>query len=389
MPRYDFDTVINRRGHGGIKWNLYPEDILPMWIADSDFRSPDEVVAALIKQAEHGVFGYTDSGNPEFALACARWTKVRFGWEADPAWVEFAPGVCAGLALCVKAYTDPGDNIVMFTPTYPPFYAISKSNGRNPVSCPLISRGEGLYAVDFFALEEKLAHPKARLLFLCNPQNPTGHVFSREELLEIGALCLKHDVLVISDEIHCDYVFPGHRHIPFSSLSRELAEISLVAINPSKTFNLADLHTAAMISSSAEMLARYRAEVVSASLGKNSFGVAALSTAYNQCDDYANEVVDYVRANLEYAVEFIGRNIPKIKAYMPQSTYVLWLDCSALGMQSQDDLMRLFLEKGKLALNSGTDYGPEGYQFARINLACPRSLVEEGLRRLKIAVEKT
>lgn len=387
MPRYDFDTVINRRGHGGIKWNLYPEDVLPMWIADSDFRSPDEVVAALVRQAEYGVFGYTDSSNPEFGLACARWMKARFGWEADPSWVEFAPGVCAALALCVKAYTAPGDNIVMFTPTYPPFYVISKNNGRNPVSCPLISRGEGLYVVDFSALEEKLAHPKARLLFLCNPQNPTGHVFSREDLLEIGALCLKHDVLVISDEIHCDYVFPGRRHIPFPSLSKELAEISLVAINPSKTFNLADLHTAAVISPSAEMLARYRAETVSASLGKHSFGVTALSTAYNQCDDYADEVVDYVRANLEYAVDFIDRNIPKIKAYMPQSTYVLWLDCSALGMKSQDKLMNLFLEKGKLALNSGTDYGPEGSQFARMNLACPRSLVEDGLRRLKSATE--
>lgn len=385
MPRYDFDRIVNRRGEDGVKWNFYREDVLPMWIADSDFKAPDEVVAALIKRAEHGVFGYTNSAKPDFGEACARWMRVRFGWAVDPGWVEFVPGVCAGLALCVKAYSKPGDNVVMLTPTYPPFYQICHDNGRNPLSSPLLGDGCGNYTINFTGLEEKLSHPRTRLMFLCNPQNPTGCVFSREELLKIGELCLKYGVLVISDEIHCDYVFPGRTHIPFSSLSKELAEISLVMINPSKTFNIADLHTGAVISASENILKRFKAEVACASLGRHSFGVIALTTAYNQCDDYADEVLAYIHTNMKFAVDYINRHIPKIRAYMPQSTYVLWLDCSGLGISSQEDLLALFLEKGKLALNSGTDYGPEGYQYVRMNLACPRSLVEEGLRRLKQA----
>lgn len=284
MSDHDFDQILNRRGEDSVKWNLYPADVLPMWIADSDFRAPVEVVNALLKRVEHGIFGYTDSENQDFARACAHWLYSRFGWEASPDWVEFTPGVCAGLALCVKAFTSPGDQVVMLTPTYPPFYSIPHENGRYPVACPLIKRdgptghGDGDYRIDFADLESKLAHPRARLMFLCNPQNPTGRVFRRDELLRIGELCLKHGVLLISDEIHCDYVFEPHRHIPFPSLSPELAQISVTAINPSKTFNIADLHTAALISPNPALRNRLRAEITGAGLNRHSFGVIAAVT---------------------------------------------------------------------------------------------------------------
>ena len=390
MSEYDFDQIVNRRGEDGIKWNLYPEDVLPMWIADSDFRAPEAVVAALQQRVEHGVFGYTDAEGKAFEQACAGWMRTRFGWDVSPDWIAYTPGVCAGLALCIKALSSPGDHVVMLTPTYPPFYSIPSENGRYPIaSSLLLRRGAGgmEYQIDFDDLENKLAHPRARLMLLCNPQNPTGRVFRREELLRIGEICLEHGVLVLSDEIHCDYVFAPQQHIPFPSLAPELAAISVTAINPSKTFNIADFHTAALIAPEPVLLKRLQAEIGAASLGRHSLGIIAATTAYTQCAAYADQVCAYIYSNLKYAVDYIKRFIPGIQAYLPQSTYVLWLDCAGLGLASQDDLMRLLLEKGRLALNSGLDYGREGLQHVRINLACPRALAEEGMRRLHIAAQ--
>ena len=385
MSQFNFDQILVRRGFDGYKWNRYPQDILPMWVADSDFKSPQEVIDALAQRVKHGIFGYTHPEDQAFAKAAARWMQVRFAWEADPAWVEFSPGVCAALSLCVNAFSTPGDDVVMLTPVYPPFFLSLISNGRNPVSSSLRLCNNN-YEIDFEDLENKLSQPRARVLFLCNPHNPTGRVFTRAELLRIGELCLKHHIIVISDEIHCDYVYPGHKHIPFPALSKELAQISLTTISPSKTFNIADMHTAAVLSASPQLLARYRAASSSANLGKHSLGIIAFTTAYTQCDAYADAALQYVQANLEYAVNYISQHIPEIKAYMPQSTYLLWLDCSGLGFALQDDLMNFFLNKAKVALNSGTDYGPEGKQFMRINLACPRELVQEGLSRIEKAI---
>ena len=385
MPQFNFDQIFPRRGFDGYKWNLYPQDILPMWVADSDFKSPQQVIDALANRVEHGIFGYTLPNDLAFGEAAARWVKVRFGWEANPAWVEYSPGVCAALSLCVNAFSNPGDDVVMLTPVYPPFFTTVSNNGRNPISSSLLLQ-KGSYEIDFEDLEKKLARPRARMLFLCNPHNPTGRVFTQAELLAIGELCLKHKIIVISDEIHCDYVYAGHKHIPFPSLSKELAEISLVAISPSKTFNIADMHTAAVLSASPSLLARYRAASSNANLGRHSLGIIAFTTAYNQCDAYADAVLRYVHANLEFAVSYIKEHIPEINSYMPQSTYLLWLNCSGLGFASQDDLLNFFLKEAKVALNSGTDYGVEGKQFMRINLACPRKLVEEGLSRIAKAV---
>ncbi len=387
MSQFNFDQIIVRRGFDGYKWNRYPQDILPMWVADSDFKSPEQVINALAQRVQHGVFGYTHPENPAFAQAAARWMQARFGWQANPAWVEFSPGVCAALSLCVTAFSNPGDDVVMLTPVYPPFFATVSNNGRNPVSSSLLLNNNN-YEVDFEDLENKLAQPRARLLFLCNPHNPTGRVFTRAELLRMGELCLKHNVIVVSDEIHCDYVYPGHEHIPFPALSSELAQISLVAISPSKTFNIADMHTSAVLSASPHLLGLYRAASSNANLGRHSMGIIAFTTAYNQCEAYADAMLQYVQANLEYAVNYIKQHIPEIKAYMPQSTYLLWLNCSGLGFASQDDLMNFFLNKAKVALNSGTDYGPEGKQFMRINLACPKELVQEGLSRIEKAVRE-
>ena len=385
MTQNIFDQVIQRRGLDGEKWNRYPEDVLPMWIADSDFKTPQEIITALAKRVEQGAFGYTNFDNSPFCKAAQRWMSVRFGWTIDPDWVVLTPGVRAGLALSVITFTAPDDNVVMLTPVYPPFYSIVRDNGRNPVSSPLIC-SNGKYEIDFADLERKLSDPKARMLLLCNPHNPTGRVFTKNELLRIGDLCLKHNILVMSDEIHCDYVFEGHKHIPFPSLGQDYADISLVAINPSKTFNIADLHTGAMISANPILLNRYKAAVTSANWGSHSFGLIAFITAYTQCDYYADAVNSYTYANLKHAVDFINTHIPKINAYLPESTYLLWLDCSEMGFGTQHELENFFLDKAKLALNSGIDYGIEGKQFMRINLACPRSIVEEALNRLENAV---
>lgn len=383
MPIHDFDRIIERRGGDSAKWNAYPEDILPMWVADTDFMAPEPVVKALRDRAAHGIFGYSDSKGASLKAAVGHWMHSRFNWQVSPDWITFSPSVVTALALCVVTFTAPGDNVLFLTPSYPPFFRIPRAHGRNPLSSSLLYE-QGRYVMDLADLDVKMADSRTRLLFLCNPHNPTGRVFSREELLELGALCLKHNVLVISDEIHGDYVFPGHTHIPFPSLSPELAERTLVTVNPSKTFNIADLHTSAVLCANPNLLARFVTAAEGMALHGNALGQIALETAYRECAWYADQVAAYVKANIDYAATSINERLPGIRADIPESTFLLWLDCREMGL-AQKDLELFFLNKAKLALNSGTDYGSEGTGFMRLNLGCPRSRVTEALSRLEKA----
>lgn len=386
MPVHDFDRIIDRRGGDSAKWNAYPDDVLPMWVADADFTAPAPLVAALEARARHGVFGYSDWRDASYKTAVAHWMRSRFGWQASPDWVAFSPSVVVSLALSLITYTEPGDACLFLTPSYPPFFNIPKAHGREALASPLLLEN-GRYVPDFDDLEAKMARPRTRLFILCNPHNPTGRVFSREELARLGELCLKHNLLIISDEIHCDYVFPGNEHLPLPSLSEELAQRTLVTVNPSKTFNVADLHASAVICANPHLLARFAGAVERMALHSSAMGMIALKTAYLDCAWYADQAAVYIKANIDLAVPFINENVPGIRSYAPEATFLLWLDCREMGL-TQKELERFFLKKAKLALNSGTDFGPEGEGFMRLNLACPRSRLTEALERLEKAARE-
>ena len=384
MLQHDFDESIDRSGTFSMKWDAYPQGVIPMWVADTDFKSPQPVIDALAKRVAHGVFGYT-WGHGSFERSTKAWLSRRFGWDIDTAWVEFVPSVVTGLAMAVRALSMPGDNVVMLTPTYPPFFTVTEANGRKIASSSLVWR-DGAWQVDFLDLEARLADPKSSLFLFCNPHNPCGRCFTRRELLRIGELCLRHKVSVLSDEIHADFIHQG-THIPFPALSPEMAGISAVSINPSKTFNLPDLRVASIITPGADMRAKIRKETVAAQFGRSSLSILAYDVAYTECDYYADQVREYLGKNIDYAVSYFNEKIPAIAAYKPEATYLLWLDCRELGLP-QDQLVKFFIEKARVAFNSGTNFGPEGEGFMRMNLGCPLKTLKEALGRIERAVKE-
>lgn len=386
MIVYNFDEALENADTDAKKRStqFYPADVIPMWIADTDFRCPQPVIDAIIDRARAGRYGYTVTSE-RLKEAVAGWMKKRFGWTTSPSCVEFCPGVMAGVTAAVRALTIPGDNIVIHTPCYTPFMKMAQNNGRNLLRNKLVQTGKS-YSVDFADLEEKLSLPRTRLLILCNPQNPTGLVFNREELLEIGRLCRKYRVYVISDEIHCDYVYNCHCHIPFASVDKSFSEFCITFVNPSKTFNIAGLHTAAFICENSRIKSMIH-EVLMAqkNCSENVFGTAALCAAYESCDDYADQVVAYIESNIQTAIESLTK-IDGINIVAPEGTYLLWIDCREWKM-SQAELMDFFVEEAKVGVSSGTDYGPEGEGFVRMNLACTKMTLSEALARIHRAAE--
>ncbi|MDR2503205.1 MAG: pyridoxal phosphate-dependent aminotransferase [Deltaproteobacteria bacterium] len=384
--KHDFDEVFDRRGTDSSKWRKYPADVLPMWVADSDFKCPQVVVDAVTEFARHGAYGYPYADDGAFEQAAVEWMRKRFGWRAETSMVDFVPSLCTALALAVKSFTEEGDSVLMLTPVYPPFHAVAGYNHRLASDCSLIWKN-GSYHIDFDDFERRAAEPRTKLFLHCHPHNPSGRAFTREELERIGDICLRHKVIIFSDEIHCDYVFRG-KHIPMPTLSEEIAANTVVGINPSKTFNIAGMRTAAVITPNKSLQARFQGVLRSCELGRNPFGVLAFVKAYRECDDYANQLYAYIEKNLDFAVDFLNTRCKgKIAAYKPDATYLLWLDCKELGLGRQEALEVFFLEKAKVALNSGTSFGIEGEGFMRLNTACPRATLAEGLKRIEKAVQ--
>ena len=372
--RYNFDEIIDRRASECKKYEpAYPKDVIPMWIADTDFAVPKEITDAIKKRAEHPCYGYPVESF-EFEKAAARWEKVRFGWNVEPEWVKYSNGVLPFLMYGIRAFAYPGDKVVIQPPVYPPFHAITKNNGCQLLTNPLIQNEKGKYQIDFEDLENKLKDPRTKLFFMSNPHNPTMRAFTREELIKIGELCLKYNVIVVSDEIHCDLTYKRYKHIPFASISEEFAQNCMVLINPSKTFNIAGFRTGAAI-------------IPNKNYGRTIFGMLSFITAYTECDDYADELMEYLEINKDYVVNFIQEKIPRIKLAEPEATYLLWLDCRGLNM-SQEELKKFFFEKAKLGLNDGSTFGVEGTGFMRMNIACPKSTVIEAMNQLERAVKE-
>ncbi len=379
---HDFDEAVDRRGTDSKKYSQYPADVLPMWIADSDFKAPKPVVDALVERMQQGVYGYTPISS-RLRAAAAKWQTERFGWNVDESWVEFVPGVISGVISAVRALSHPGDNIVIQTPCYPPFTDLSDHNGRHLLRNELVLK-DGRYEINFEEFEEMVKDTRTKLFILCNPQNPTGRVFTREELVRLGEICLKHHVIILADEIHQDMVYQGHTHIPFASISKEFEQNTIAFMNPSKTFNLPGFRTAAFISANPVLKSLVHDVVVNnKAIGENICGTLAFCTAYEQCGYYADQIAAYVEKNRDLVEESL-KDFDKIDVIHAEGTYLLWLDCRKTGM-SQKELDDFFVNTVKLGLNSGKSFGPEGEGFLRINVACPRSTVEEAMKRIVTA----
>lgn len=386
--KHNFDEIINRCDSECKKYESAQNNsgILPMWIADTDFAVPKEISEAIVARANHPCFGYPVESF-EFEKSAQRWEKVRFGWDIDPHWVKYSNGVLPFLMYAIRALSYPGDKVVIQPPVYPPFSAIVKNNGRQLLTNPLKQDENGKYQIDFEDLEEKLKDPRTKLFFMSNPHNPTMRCFTREELVKMGDLCLKHNVVVISDEIHCDLTFKGYNHIPFASISEEFAQNSMVLINPSKTFNIAGFRTGAAIIPNDEMRKNIQITIENnKNYGRTIFGMLSFITAYEKCDYYADELMEYLEENKNYLVDFLKENIPQIKLAQPEATYLMWLDCKGLNM-TQSQLKEFFMNNAKLYLNDGSTFGAEGVGFMRMNIACPKATLQEALARLKQAVD--
>ncbi|MCA1033959.1 pyridoxal phosphate-dependent aminotransferase [Bacillus infantis] len=387
MRKYDFHKAINRYETASVKWELTKDvfgssDVLPMWVADMDFEPPKEVQNAISKRASHEVFGYTFVP-PSASEAVQLWQKSQSGWEIGRSWVLYSPGVVPSISIAIQAVTSPGDKIMLQSPVYTPFFEMIEKNGRMAVNSPL-ELVEQRYEIDFQRFEEELKKG-IKLFLLCNPHNPGGRVWTKDELLKIGELCAKYGCLILSDEIHSDLVFSPHIHIPIASLSAEFRDISITCIAPSKTFNIAGLQSSAVIIPNEQLREKFKA--VQAQQGfftLNIFGITALEAAYRHGRDWLDQLISYLQENYEIARSFIERELPSVKVMDLEATYLMWLDCRNLSLPDKE-LNALLIEKGRIALEPGTKYGPGGEGFVRMNIACPRETLEEGLKRLKLA----
>ncbi len=386
---YDFDKIIDRYHTSCLKWDFNQrtfgrEDILPMWVADMDFPAPEAVVEALVNRAKHGIYGYSD-GMEGYYGVLIDWMKERHGWEIQRDWISFSPGIVPALNELVRSLTKAGDKILVQFPVYPPFFQAVKNHGRELVGSQLILE-KGRYTMDFADLEEKF-FSGIKIMILCNPHNPVGRVWERVELERLGQLCLTHGVLVISDEIHSDLIYKGYRHIPFASLSPESALQSIVCTAPSKTFNLAGLQTSNLIIPNAKYRLAFRASLNLTGIHyPNVFGMTAMEAAYRHGRDWLDQLLDYLSGNLRFLNSFLDRELPQITAIQPEGTYLVWLDFSALGMNPKA-LQNFLVHEAGVGLSPGYLFGPGGEGFARLNIACARSVFEEGLQRIKTAVK--
>lgn len=385
--KYNFDEIIPRRGTNSYKWDAAEEDdVLPMWVADMDFRTAPAVVEALQKRVEHGIFGYTKVPSAYYE-AVIDWFGRRHHWAISKEWIIYTTGVVPALSAVIKALTSHGDKVLVQTPVYNCFFSSIRNDDCEMVANLLIYEN-GSYRIDYDDLEKKAADPKVKLLLLCNPHNPVGRVWTREELTRMGEICIKNNVWVIADEIHCELVYPGHTYTPFASISEEFLKHSVTCISPSKAFNLAGLQIANIICADAEVYKKIdKAININEVCDVNPFGVEALIAAYNEGEEWLEELKSYLYDNYEYLKNYFREYLPEYPVMMLEGTYLVWVDCSTL-QQSSEEIVQTILEKEKLWVNEGSLYGEAGEGFIRINIACPRQRLIEGLNRLKLALKQ-
>jgi cystathionine beta-lyase len=393
--KYDFDRVIDRANSDSSKWNVRSvfgsSDIIPMWVADMDFPIARPITQALQKRAEHEVYGYAYA-RPSLVEAIVQRMHKRYGWKIEPEWIIFTPGVVPALNVAVRAFTHMGDEVIIQDPVYHPFWSAIEQSGCCVASNPL-KLADGRYELDLDDLEAKFA-PKqgmrrgpsrARMMILCNPHNPIGRVWRREELTAVGKIILEHEAVMVSDEVHCELLFKGHTHVPFATISREFEQNCVVCQAGSKTFNLAGLGASTIFIPNARLRNAFNAARAGILPQPDVFGLVALEAAYRDGDDWLGQVLAYLQANLEFMMTYVKERIPKLSIIKPEGTYLVWLDCRRLGMDNLA-LRAFFREQAKVGFDDGYIFGPAGAGFERVNIACPRSILAEALHRIEQAV---
>jgi cystathionine beta-lyase len=380
--RWDFDQVINRCGTDSVKWCHYPETALPLWVADMDFRSPEAVIRALRERVEHGIFGY-GTEPPELRGVITGRLEELYHWEVAPEWMVFLPGVVAGFNLACQTLARSGDGILVQTPAYPPILDAPDNANCTCDEAPLTQDTDGRFVIDWNTFERAITE-RTRVFILCNPHNPVGRVFSIQELERMAEICIRHDVIICSDEIHCDFVYPGQHHVPLASLGDELQQHVITLMAPSKTFNIAGLHFAVAIVPNRklrEQLCAARRGVVGE---PDILGYVAALAAYRDGQPWLDQVLRYLDANRDLVFDYVGARLPGISMCKPEGTYLAWLDCHEAGIPGNPH--EFFLHQACVALNDGRDYGSVGEGFVRLNFGCPRATLVGALARMEAAL---
>ena len=390
----DFDKVIDRNEYPTLKWSksmliehFGSEDVLPLSVADMDIQAPSVVIEALLKRVTHGIFGY-EYKSDGYLEALINWYANRHQWAIDQTHIESCPSVLNAIAVLINQHSEEGDGIIIQPPVFFEFRLAIRNNGRRIVKNPLLL-DNGKYGMDFADLEEKAADPKNKMMIICNPHNPTGRVWTRAELARAGEICRRHNVLVISDEIHGDIVYGAHRYTPFVSISDELAQVSFACLSPAKTFNIAGMTDAMAIISNEEYRQRFHGFADRLWMNKtNVFASAAAQAAYSDGHEWLDDVLVHLQSNIDFLGSYLRESLPQVRLVEPEGTYLLWLDFRALGMDAKE-LASFLAQKARLALNPGYWFGREGAGFARMNIACPQSTLREAMSRLTKAIHET
>ena len=386
----NLDNIIDRRNTDCLKFDAavrrgYPEDILPLWVADMDFPVAQPVIEAIQKRTAHGIFGYSEPDPKRFYHVLEQWFREQHHWQIQKDWLLQTPGVVFALAMAVKAFTDPGDAVLIQQPVYYPFSEVILDNGRRRVSSDLVLK-DGHYEIDFTDFEQKIIANQVKLFLMCSPHNPAGRVWTREELETVAGICHKHNVIVVADEIHEDFVWTERLHIPYATLGETFAQQTVICTAPSKTFNLAGLQVSNIFIPNYELRRKVRHEINASGYSQlNTLGLVACEAAYQYGLPWLEEVKQYLRENINFTRAFLQQHIPQISLIEPEGTYLLWLDCRGLGL-TNTELEELIVKKAGLWLDSGAIFGAAGKGFQRVNAACPRSVLREALERIQKAI---
>ena len=390
MERYDFDQVFERRGSGALKSDALTEfygreDLLPMWVADMDFKTPDFITDALRSRLEHPIFGYTTEPK-EYRPTIVSWIADRHNWQIKAEWISFIPGIVKGIGMAINVFVAPDEKVIIQPPVYHPFRLTPINNGREVVYNPLIENNDGSYSIDFENLEA-IADDKCRMLILANPHNPVGIVWDRQTLSRLADFCYERNIIVISDEIHCDMALYGNRHTPFASVSQRAAECSITFGAPSKTFNIAGIVSSYAIVPNEQLRTRFYGWMAANELNApHLLAPIATIAAFKYGEPWRKQMIEYIEQNIDFVVEYCAEHIPQIRPIKPQASFLVWLDCRNLHLE-HERLVELFVDKAHLALNEGSAYGDEGRGFMRLNVGTTRATLEKALKQLKDAVD--
>ena len=391
MTTYNFDKIINRKGTNCLKYDFAvergkPAEVLPLWVADMDFQVSEEITKSLHAAVEHGIYGYTQPKDPYYN-AIMNWMKKNHQWETKREWIVKTPGVVFALSAAVKAFTKPGDAVLIQNPVYYPFTNIIRDNDRRVIDNTLVTEGKSQYSIDYEDFERKIVQENIKLFILCNPHNPVGRVWTREELQYLGEICLRHHVIVVSDEIHNDFVYPGYEHTVFANVDPRFAEFTVTCTAPSKTFNLAGLQISNIFIPNETLREAFQKEIDKTGYDEpNALGAVACEAAYRGGQEWLDQLRAYLLENLNFLRAYLQEKIPQIHLVEPEGTYLVWLDCSELGISGKE-LDQFIVEKAGLWLDGGAMFGPSGADFQRVNIACPRATLELALDKLKAAVD--